>query len=139
MKTLAVLATIGGSLICVEANAQERAGSAVLGAVSGAIILGPVGAVAGALVGYTAGPEMRRGLTGEQPPLRARSRRTARPGEGTNRTAAARVAPNPVARSQPSVASQPPVARAPKVTPPAAKTSPSLAATRPLPPVQTFE
>jgi hypothetical protein len=38
------------------AFAQERAGQAALGALSGAIVLGPVGAVAGAVVGYTAGP-----------------------------------------------------------------------------------
>jgi hypothetical protein len=38
------------------ALAQSRGGDAALGAVSGAVVLGPVGAVAGALVGYTAGP-----------------------------------------------------------------------------------
>ncbi len=40
--------------------AQERAGDAVLGALSGAVVLGPVGAVAGAVVGYTAGPSISR-------------------------------------------------------------------------------
>jgi len=34
----------------------QRAGDAALGAVAGAVVLGPVGAVAGAFVGYTAGP-----------------------------------------------------------------------------------
>jgi hypothetical protein len=38
------------------AFAQHRAGDAALGALSGAVVLGPVGAVAGAVVGYTAGP-----------------------------------------------------------------------------------
>jgi hypothetical protein len=38
------------------ALAQERAGQAALGALSGAIVLGPIGAIAGAVVGYTAGP-----------------------------------------------------------------------------------
>jgi hypothetical protein len=38
------------------AVAQERVGDAALGALSGAEVLGPVGAVAGAVVGYTAGP-----------------------------------------------------------------------------------
>jgi hypothetical protein len=38
------------------AFAQERAGQAALGALSGAVVLGPVGAVAGAVIGYTAGP-----------------------------------------------------------------------------------
>ncbi|MGT2502039.1 hypothetical protein ACVOMS_16755 [Bradyrhizobium guangxiense] len=49
-------------LACVPASAvaQERAGDAALGAVSGAVVLGPVGAVAGALIGYTAGPSIAR-------------------------------------------------------------------------------
>jgi hypothetical protein len=38
------------------AFAQHRGGDAALGALSGAVVLGPVGAVAGAVVGYTAGP-----------------------------------------------------------------------------------
>ena len=38
------------------ASAQHRAGDAALGAVSGAIVLGPIGAVAGAFIGYSAGP-----------------------------------------------------------------------------------
>ncbi|MDE2332600.1 MAG: hypothetical protein KGK16_17705, partial [Bradyrhizobium sp.] len=38
--------------------AQERGGDAALGALSGALVLGPVGAVAGAIVGYTAGPSI---------------------------------------------------------------------------------
>ena len=56
MKRLLVAAVIAGSFFSFEANAQERAGSAALGAVSGAVVLGPVGAVAGALIGFTAGP-----------------------------------------------------------------------------------
>src|SRR6516164_1748858 len=39
--------------------AQERAGDAALGALSGAVVLGPVGAVAGAVIGFTAGPVNR--------------------------------------------------------------------------------
>jgi hypothetical protein len=44
----------------------QRAGDAALGAVAGAVVLGPVGAVAGAFVGYTAGPSISRswGLEG---------------------------------------------------------------------------
>jgi hypothetical protein len=38
--------------------AQERTGDAALGALSGAVVLGPVGAVAGAVIGYTAGPSI---------------------------------------------------------------------------------
>src|SRR5215468_3709547 len=40
--------------------AQERAGDAALGALSGAVVLGPVGAVAGAVIGFTAGPAISR-------------------------------------------------------------------------------
>jgi len=44
----------------LAAQAQERAGDAALGAFSGAVVFGPVGLVAGALVGYTAGPSISR-------------------------------------------------------------------------------
>ena len=46
----------------------QRAGDAALGAVAGAVVLGPVGAVAGAFVGYTAGPSISRswGLEGSR-------------------------------------------------------------------------
>src|SRR3981081_126517 len=60
MKKLLVATLVGGSLISFEAKAQNRAGDAALGAVSGAVVLGPVGAVAGALIGYTAGPAISR-------------------------------------------------------------------------------
>jgi outer membrane lipoprotein SlyB len=42
------------------AFAQERVGDAALGGLSGAIVLGPVGAVAGIVVGYAAGPAISR-------------------------------------------------------------------------------
>lgn len=42
------------------AMAGERATDAALGAVAGAVVLGPVGAVAGAFIGYSAGPSMSR-------------------------------------------------------------------------------
>ena len=46
--------------LSTAAVAGERATSAALGAVSGAVVLGPIGAVAGAFIGYTAGPSMSR-------------------------------------------------------------------------------
>ena len=58
-RTIAV-AAVALSLVPMAAMAQERAGDAALGAVSGAVVLGPVGAVAGALIGYTAGPSISR-------------------------------------------------------------------------------
>ncbi len=58
------------------AMAGERAGDAALGALSGAVVLGPVGAVAGAMVDYTAGPSIASSWG-----LRRSS--TARPARGT--------------------------------------------------------
>ena len=56
--------------LATQASADEhRGGDAALGALSGAVVLGPFGAVAGAVVGYTAGPSIahawgfRRGST----------------------------------------------------------------------------
>ncbi len=47
-------------MVSTAAVAGERATDAALGAVSGAIVLGPIGAVAGAFIGYSAGPSMSR-------------------------------------------------------------------------------
>ena len=52
----AVVLTLASS----QARAGERVGDAALGALSGAVVLGPVGLVAGAVVGYTAGPAIAR-------------------------------------------------------------------------------
>jgi hypothetical protein len=61
--TAAVLLVLPSS-----AALAQRAGDTALGAVAGAIVLGPVGAVAGAFVGYTAGPSISRswGLEGSR-------------------------------------------------------------------------
>lgn len=58
-KTIA-FAVLFLSLVSTAAMAQERGGDAALGALSGAVVLGPIGAVAGAVVGYTAGPSIAR-------------------------------------------------------------------------------
>ena len=47
-------------VLAPSAARAQRAGDAALGAVAGAVVLGPVGAVAGAFVGYTAGPSISR-------------------------------------------------------------------------------
>src|SRR5438874_1703653 len=44
------------------AQDHHRPGDAALGALTGAVVLGPVGAVAGAVVGYAAGPSIARSL-----------------------------------------------------------------------------
>jgi|SRR5262245_25574671 len=77
------------------AHAQERVGDAALGAVSGALVLGPIGAVAGAAVGYAAGPSISRawGLRSDPPPPRRASRGNApRPQAGTARASQANAA-----------------------------------------------
>jgi hypothetical protein len=88
MKKLLVAALIGGSFISFQASAQERAGDAALGAVSGAVVLGPVGAVAGALIGFTAGPSIARSWGAERFAPRPRARRVTQtsPGNGESTT-----------------------------------------------------
>ena len=56
MKWIVAAALVAATLVPSGALAEERTGTAALGALSGAIVLGPVGAVAGAVIGYTAGP-----------------------------------------------------------------------------------
>ena len=74
MKKLLIVGLIAGSFISLPARAQERAGDAALGAVSGAVVLGPVGAVAGALIGFTAGPSIAHswGIRRSEPRPRVR-------------------------------------------------------------------
>jgi hypothetical protein len=75
-QLIAVVAT--AMMVSTAAVAGERATDAALGAVSGAVVLGPIGAVAGAFIGYTAGPSMSRawGVRGRSASAR-QSRRTA--------------------------------------------------------------
>jgi hypothetical protein len=54
------LAAVAITVSLTPAFAQERVGDAALGGLSGAIVLGPVGAVAGIVVGYAAGPAISR-------------------------------------------------------------------------------
>lgn len=139
MKKLIVAAVLAGSLISFEAQAQERAGSAVLGAVSGAIVFGPLGAAAGALVGYTAGPEIGRSWRAGQPAPRSRVRRTARSGDVAKQPAAASVTPRPVGNTQPPVAKAPETVSSAKTAPPVTPAPATIAGTKPVPPIQTFE
>ena len=125
MKRLIVAALVSLTLVPVGALAQERGGDAALGALSGAVVFGPVGAVAGALVGYTAGPSIARSWG-----LRGSSRRDSQSRVKT-RAAAPR---NPqVGQNGPAPAASP---SPPPVQAPAAR-PPVLARTAP--PVQTLE
>jgi len=111
MKKLLVAAVVAATFLSFKASAQERAGSAALGAVSGAVVLGPVGAVAGALIGYTAGPAIAHSWgVGHS---RSRARRVTQVSAATEQQSAARmVTPLPVAKPAEAVAagkSAPPV------------------------------
>ena len=58
MKKCLTILALAMTLVPFGASAQERAGDAALGALAGAVVLGPIGLVAGAAVGYTAGPSI---------------------------------------------------------------------------------
>lgn len=64
MKTFLAIAliTAGIALAPTVASAGERMGDAAGGAVAGAMVGGPVGLVAGGIIGYTAGPNIARGM-----------------------------------------------------------------------------
>ena len=69
MKKIVAAAVIAVSCMPTGALAGERVGDAALGGLSGAVVFGPLGALAGVVVGYTAGPEIARswGLRRSQP------------------------------------------------------------------------
>ena len=51
MKKIVAVVALALPLLSSAALGQERAGDAALGALSGEVVLGPVGALAGAVVG----------------------------------------------------------------------------------------
>src|SRR5262249_29438788 len=79
---LVIAATV--TLTASAAQAQERVGDAALGALSGAVVFGPVGLVAGAVVGYAAGPSISRSWRNN----RHHPRRFAQTGKRPTRVAA---------------------------------------------------
>jgi hypothetical protein len=116
MKIALVAVVIAGSLFSFEASAQERAGSAALGAVSGAIVLGPIGAVAGAFIGYSAGPAIAHSWGGGRSASHSRVRREAQTAPVAQQQAAAKV-----------------------ISPPPVKTPDAVATEKTAPPVQGFD
>lgn len=112
------------------ANAGERPADAALGAVSGALVFGPIGAVAGAVVGYTAGPSISHGLRRGGAPRQAR-----RPNyEARAAIGDAQPAPRETAPANQSA----PVAAAPIPAPPPAQ-PPAGTTASVAPPVQPLE
>ncbi len=61
MRTIAIAAILSG-LVVAPAAAGERLGDGAMGALAGAVVAGPVGLVAGGVIGYTAGPHISRGI-----------------------------------------------------------------------------
>ena len=70
---------------------NERVGGAALGAVAGALVLGPVGAVVGAAVGFAAAPSVANGFKQAEPPPQQQPAKPAR-------NAAPRAVPLPQAK-----------------------------------------
>jgi hypothetical protein len=60
VQKLLAASIIAIALVPAQASAQERVGDAALGAISGGLVLGPLGAAVGGVVGYTAGPSIAR-------------------------------------------------------------------------------
>jgi hypothetical protein len=60
MKRFLAAVAMAVALTPSGAFAQERVADAALGGLSGAIVFGPVGAVAGIIVGFAAGPGISR-------------------------------------------------------------------------------
>jgi len=102
MRTIIATAIIALALPS-SALAGERAGDAALGAISGAVVLGPVGLVAGAVVGYTAGPSIAKSWRSS----RHHPRSQARAAKGSHvasrqRAPAANAAPGEVTPARPA-------------------------------------
>jgi hypothetical protein len=94
MKSIVVV--IGIVLAFVSsAHAGERVGDAALGALSGAVVFGPVGLVAGAVVGYTAGPSIAQSWRNNRHHSRQRVHAAKRPAHVAARQERAHKAPPP--------------------------------------------
>jgi hypothetical protein len=131
MKKALTTAILVACLVPVGARAQERAGDAALGALSGAFVFGPVGAVAGALVGYTAGPDISRSWRLRSPHHRPRP-------QSVNRSRAPKIAPAEAAHS--AGTTRPASGDAPaKPAGATGKTAGSTGSATGMPPVQTLE
>jgi hypothetical protein len=120
MKRTLAIAALTLALMPGVAAAGERPADAALGALSGALVFGPVGLVAGAVVGYTAGPSISHGMRRGEP------RRQARRASGYEARAS-------IGEPQPAPQA-PPVAAAP-----AAVSAPAPSTSTAAPPVQPLE
>ena len=106
MKQFLTAVVMAVSLAPLGALAQERVGDAALGGLSGAIVLGPVGAVAGIVVGYAAGPSISRSWGLRRSAPRYQDQTAKRPTVApSNNTALKQVAAQSVSAAPPKPAS----------------------------------
>ena len=124
--------------------AQERAGDAALGALSGAVVLGPVGAVAGAVIGFTAGPAISHSWATRGPQPQGYQNSPKRSASTVSSGAHAQSANRPAPAQQPAAtenvqqpAAAPPEPAATEKPVPATSLGPE--ADNSMPPVQTLE
>jgi hypothetical protein len=123
---------------------QERSGDAALGALSGAVVLGPVGAVAGAVIGFTAGPAISHSWGARGPEPQRRENSSKRPASAAANGAPAQSATGPATAPQPAAtekvqqpAAAPPEPAGTEKPVPATPLGPE--AENSMPPVQTLE
>jgi hypothetical protein len=63
MKIWPILICAGAvMLVPIQAQAQERLVDGAGGALAGVLVAGPIGAVAGGIIGYAAGPNIAHGM-----------------------------------------------------------------------------
>jgi hypothetical protein len=123
MKKTIAFAALALSLISSTAMADERrGGDAALGALSGAVVFGPIGAVAGAVVGYTAGPSIAHSWGFRRSSYARERRRSARQEATTAAPVESQPVPNRPATPPPpaptSQAAPPPVPKTASTAPP---------------------
>jgi hypothetical protein len=98
-----IVATVIALALPSAALAGERHGDAAIGALSGAVVLGPVGLVAGAVIGYTAGPSIAQSWRNSRHHPRSQARATKRPARVASRQrSAATPPPGEVTPAQPA-------------------------------------
>jgi len=61
VRTIAI-STLLSALVLTPAAAGDRLGDGAMGALAGAVVAGPVGLVAGAVIGYAGGPNISERL-----------------------------------------------------------------------------
>jgi hypothetical protein len=111
MKRLVLASAIFLTFAPAVALAEGRGGDAALGALSGAVVFGPVGLVAGAVVGYTAGPSIAHSWgfrrSGSKKPSREKSQAGMSPGRVSQNTPATAGSPEQTGTMRTSAPAKP--------------------------------